>query len=59
MGSAQVARALGITQKSAWFMMHRIRVALQRGGFDKFAGPDSPHATADLEHHVRGSETIR
>src|SRR5437868_12430491 len=36
--SYEVARALGITQKSAWFMMHRIRLAMQRGGFDKMAG---------------------
>ena len=36
--SYEVARALGITQKSAWFMMHRIRTAMQRGGFDKMAG---------------------
>src|SRR6266852_5308570 len=36
--SYEVARALGITQKSAWFMMHRVRVAMQRGGFDKMSG---------------------
>jgi transposase-like protein len=36
--SYEIGRALGITQKSAWFMMHRIRVAMQRGGFDKLAG---------------------
>src|SRR5260370_41657741 len=36
--SYEVARALGITQKSAWFMMHRIRTAMQRGGFDKMPG---------------------
>jgi transposase-like protein len=36
--SYEVARALDITQKSAWFMMHRIRLAMQRGGFDKFSG---------------------
>jgi transposase-like protein len=36
--SYEVARALGITQKSAWFMMHRIRTAMQRGGFDKMSG---------------------
>src|SRR5436190_491068 len=29
--SYEVARALGITQKSAWFMLHRIRLATQRG----------------------------
>ena len=36
--SYEVARALGITQKSAWFMMHRIRLAMQRGTLDKFSG---------------------
>ncbi|NDQ57956.1 MAG: IS1595 family transposase [Acidipila sp.] len=28
--SYEVARALGITQKSAWFMLHRIRLAMQK-----------------------------
>src|SRR5438445_719921 len=36
--SYEVARALGITQKSAWFMMHRVRLAMQRGSVDKFTG---------------------
>ena len=36
--SYEVARALGVTQKSAWFMMHRIRLAMQRGGFDLMDG---------------------
>jgi transposase-like protein len=36
--SYEVARDLGITQKSAWHMMHRIRLALQLGSFDKFSG---------------------
>jgi len=36
--SYEVGRALGITQKSAWFMMHRIRLAMQRGGFGKLRG---------------------
>jgi transposase-like protein len=36
--SYEIARALGITQKSAWFMMHRIRLAMKRGGFDKLSG---------------------
>lgn len=30
--SCEIARALKITQKSAWFMGHRIREAIQRGG---------------------------
>jgi transposase-like protein len=31
-------RALGITQKSAWFLAHRIRLALQNGTFEKLSG---------------------
>jgi len=30
--SCELARALKITQKSAWFMGHRIRASIQRGG---------------------------
>src|ERR1017187_6041759 len=33
--SYEVHRDLGITQKSAWFMNHRIRFALHQGSFDK------------------------
>jgi transposase-like protein len=29
--SHELARALGVTQKSAWFMLHRIRLAMQTG----------------------------
>ncbi len=36
--SYEVARALGVTQKTAWFMLHRIRLAMQLGGFDKMRG---------------------
>ena len=36
--SYEVARALGITQKSAWFMLHRIRLATQTGTFEKMGG---------------------
>lgn len=31
--SCELARSLGVTQKSAWFMGHRIRTAMQEGGF--------------------------
>jgi transposase-like protein len=37
--SYEIARDLGVTQKSAWFMAHRIRLALQRGSFSKMGGP--------------------
>ncbi|CAN5556175.1 IS1595 family transposase [soil metagenome] len=33
--SYEIHRALGVTQKSAWFMIHRIRLAMQRGTFSK------------------------
>ncbi len=34
----EIARHLHITQKSAWFMLHRIRKAMQSDTFIKFAG---------------------
>jgi transposase-like protein len=36
--SCELARALGVTQKTAWFMLHRIRLALHDGSICKFAG---------------------
>lgn len=36
--SYEMARAIGVTQKSAWFMNHRIRLALQEGSFGKLGG---------------------
>jgi transposase-like protein len=38
--SWELHRALGVTQKTAWFMLHRIRVAL-RQGFSKLGGDGS------------------
>src|SRR6266516_2821032 len=36
--SHEVARSLGISQKSGWFVLHRIRLAMQTGTFDKLDG---------------------
>jgi len=36
--SYELARDLGIQQKSAWFMLHRIRLAMQTGSFEKLSG---------------------
>jgi transposase-like protein len=36
--SCEVARDLGITQKSAWFLNHRIRRAIHSGSFEKLSG---------------------
>ncbi len=43
--SYEIAKAIGVTQKSAWFMMHRIRVGMQdKKGFGaptKLGGPEN------------------
>ena len=36
--SYELHRALGVTQKTAWFMLHRIRLAMQNGTFEKLGG---------------------
>lgn len=36
--SWEAHRSLGITQKSAWFLLHRIRLAMQTGTLAKLAG---------------------
>jgi len=37
--SYEIHRGIGITQKSAWFLLHRIRLAMQTGTFNKLSGP--------------------
>jgi len=39
--SYEISRALGVTQKSAWFMLHRIRLAMQNHSIVKLGGPGS------------------
>jgi transposase-like protein len=41
--SCEMHRDLGITQKSAWFLNHRIRMAVHNGSFEKLSG----HVEAD------------
>ncbi len=36
--SYEIARGLGVTQKTAWFMLHRIRLAMQDGSVEKLSG---------------------
>lgn len=36
--SCEISRTLDITQKSAWFLLHRIRLAMQSGTFEKLSG---------------------
>jgi len=42
--SYEIHRALGVTQKSAWFLLHRIRLAMQARSFEK---PLSGHVEID------------
>ena len=41
--SYEVDRALGVTQKIAWFMLHRIRMAMQIGALQKLSGWAAAH----------------
>lgn len=50
--SYEIARDLKVTQKSAWFMMHRVRMAMQSGTFEKLSG----HVEAD-ESYIGGRIT--
>jgi len=45
--SYEIHRALGVTQKSAWFMMHRIRLAMQSKSFSKLGGVGGAEVEAD------------
>lgn len=45
--SCEIARSLGVTQKTAWFMLHRIRLAMQSGSLMKLGGSGSGEVEAD------------
>lgn len=36
--SYELHRSLGVSQKTAWFMLHRIRLAMQSGSLEKMSG---------------------
>ncbi len=40
--SYEIARSVGVTQKSAWFMMHRIRLALANDSWEMLGGNGGP-----------------
>jgi hypothetical protein len=51
----RISRDLGITQKSAWFMAHRLRFALHHGSFDKLTGEveaDETYVAGKAPQHV-------
>jgi|ERR1035438_681114 hypothetical protein len=45
--SYELGKDIGVTQKSAWFMLHRIRVAMENKSFVKFGGPESAPIEVD------------
>lgn len=60
--SHELGRALGVTQKTAWFMLHRIREAMGCKSFDKFDGPaeaDTSYIGGKAENmHKRRREKV-
>jgi len=51
--SCELGRALGVTQKTAWFMLHRIRLGIQSGSFEKLRGnveADETYIGGKLSH---------
>lgn len=40
--SYELAKAIVVTQKSAWFMLHRIRLAMKTGSIEKLGGSGGP-----------------
>jgi transposase-like protein len=44
--SYEVSRSLGVTQKTGWFLLHRIRLAMQTGTFKKLSGTIEVDETA-------------
>ncbi len=62
--SHEVGRALGVTQKTAWFMLHRIRLAMQTKSFHKMGGIVEGDETmvggkAKFMHKSRREEVIK
>lgn len=68
--SYEIHRALGVTQKTAWFMLHRIRMAMQSGTFEKLSGEieadetyiggkaENMHKWERLQSGVQGRGTV-
>ncbi|HXQ19151.1 MAG TPA: IS1595 family transposase, partial [Acidimicrobiales bacterium] len=50
--SHELGRALSVTQRTAWFMLHRIRDALETGTFDKLSG------TVEVDETYVGGDAV-
>ena len=61
--SYELHRSLGVTQKTGWFMLHRIRLAMQTGSFLKMDGETEADETfvgglAKFMHKRRRKSTV-
>lgn len=60
--SHELARAIGVTQRTAWFMLHRIRRAMECDSFDGFDGTTESDTTyiggAAANMHDRRRERV-
>lgn len=68
--SCEIARSIGITQKSAWFLLHRIRLAMANGSFEKLKGsveidesyfggePKNMHVAAKIRRGIKDRDSI-
>jgi len=45
--SYEIARSLGVSQKAGWFMLQRLRLALQDKSIMKLGGPEGRHVEVD------------
>jgi len=52
--SYEIARAIGVTQKSAWFMLHRIRLGLQSKDGGKLGG--GPNSKVEIDETFIGGK---
>ncbi len=56
LSSYTVARELGVTQKTAWFMLRRIRLAMRSGSFEKALLAGASLSVAPRRHAEEESE---
>lgn len=62
--SHELSRAIGVRQSTAWFMLHRIRKAMEIADTDKFDGPAEADTTyiggqASNMHEAKRAKAIR
>lgn len=62
--SHELARAIDVRQPTAWFMLHRIRTAMEIDGGDKFDGPAEADTTyiggrAENMHEKRRAKVLK